>query len=464
MPHPVAVPIKIGYPSTAKELSTAGRSLFYRTKTVPPLAVSGDGIYIHTADGSTVIDAFGGACVIDAISTQVATLPFVYQWSFTSQPAEDLAEYLIAHSKGYFETVNFVSGGSEANESAIKLVLQYFFLRGETQRRNFIGRDMSFHGNTIGALSLGMHKERRLPYEGIVNHGTFHHVSPCLPKHNMLPVETEDEYSTRLAVELEEKILELGPDTVAAFFAEPMVGAAAGCTKPVKGYFPKIREVCDKYGVLLVFDEIMCGMWRLGTMFAFETLGEGVSPDIMTCGKGLGAGYVSVGAMFVNKRVMQGIREGTGLSAGLWFSGHTYVGHPVTCAGALAVQRAIQEDGLAARITPLGKLLEKIIRTRLLESNSPAREAILDIRGQGLFWAVEYKSSCQRDGELPFSEKVKKISMSKGVVVSNAPDTVAKHVGDVNMIAPAFITTEVQMEVIANVFCDSVELAFVSSH
>ncbi|KAL7414793.1 pyridoxal phosphate-dependent transferase [Mrakia frigida] len=444
------------------------RSTFYRSKTVPRTAVSGKGIYVTLDDGSVVIDGVGGAAVcsigngdervVKAVTDQMQKLAFVYSQQYSVQPAEDLADLLIKGSKGVFARVAFVCGGSEANESAIKLVRQYWWQKEETKRSVFIGRNMSYHGNTLSTLSVGHHPVRRAPYEAIIDQKTFQHVSPALYEHHALPGETPLAYSRRLADELEAKILEIGPENVAAFFAEPMVGATTGCVRATEGYWPMVREVCDKYGVLLVLDEVMCGMWRMGSLFAFTELCEGVTPDILTCAKGLGSGYVSIGAMLVSGKVIDAINQGPTSTAGHWAHGHTYVGHPVACAGALAVQKIIEEDGLAARVKPLGDRLSAALRKGLLNSSSPVSKFVSDVRGFGLFWAVEYKAPSSLSPR--FATRVYEHCLELGLVTLGLPGTIDGKEGEVVMLAPAFICTEEEIDKIAAIVIQASEQAF----
>ncbi|KAG8968432.1 hypothetical protein FRC03_007374 [Tulasnella sp. 419] len=251
------------------DLKTA---ILHRTPFVPPIAVSAEGIYINLKDGKKVVDGVGGAAVaaigmghprvVAVVQEQVARMAYVYNAQLSNQPAEDLARLIVEQSNGAFELCGFVSGGSEAVEGALKLAKQYYFELGQHKRTNFIARHLSYHGNTIGTLSAGGHAARREPYEGILDHESFHHVSPAYAKRFQSPKETEEQYVARLAKELEDKFQELGPQTVIGFIAETVVGATTGVVPPPKGYIKAMKEVCDRHGSLFILDEVMCGMGR----------------------------------------------------------------------------------------------------------------------------------------------------------------------------------------------------------
>jgi len=348
-----------------------------------PVAVRGDGAYLVDRDGKRYLDASGGAAVsclghsdaavVRAIQEQLARLAFAHTSFFTNEPMEALADALVARAPAPLRKVYFVSGGSEAMEAALKLARQYFVEKGEPQRRHVIGRRQSYHGNTLGALAVGGNQWRRRQFEPLLVDVT--HVSPCYAYRGKQAGESDDAYGTRLAVELEREIQRLGDDAVIAFVAETVVGATLGAATPVPGYFRRVREVCDRYGVLLILDEVMCGMGRCGTLWAFEQ--EGVVPDLAAIAKGLGAGYQPIGAVMVSGQIHDTIVAGSGF----FQHGHTYLGHAAACAGALAVQRRLHDDGLLACVAPLGALLEQKLRAAF-----GAHAHVGDIRGRGLFW------------------------------------------------------------------------------
>ncbi|MGH8673971.1 MAG: aspartate aminotransferase family protein, partial [Burkholderiales bacterium] len=329
-----------------------------------PAAVRGEGAYLYDRDGKRYLDASGGAAVsclghsdravIEASQNQLGKLPCAHTSFFTNEPMEALADALISRAPKSFDKVYLVSGGSEAIEASLKLARQYFVEKGEPQRRHVIARRQSYHGNTLGALAVGGNQWRRKQFEPLLIEAT--HVSPCYAYRGKEKGESDSDYAERLARELEAAIVKLGEDSVLAFVAETVVGATLGAVPPVPGYFKRVRDVCDRYGVLLILDEVMCGMGRCGSMWAFEE--EGVVPDLVTIAKGLGAGYQPVGAVVVAKKVYDAIVSGTGF----FQHGHTYLGHAAACAGALAVQDRLHAGGLLVRVKPLGALLEKKLR------------------------------------------------------------------------------------------------------
>ncbi|MDA1116896.1 MAG: aspartate aminotransferase family protein [Proteobacteria bacterium] len=412
-----------------------------------PVAVRGDGVYLFDRNGKRYLDASGGAAVsclghsdqavIKAVQDQLGKLPFAHTSFFTNEPMEALADALIARAPAPLEKVYFVSGGSEAIEAALKLARQYFVEKGEPQRRYLIGRRQSYHGNTLGALAVGGNAWRRKQFEPLLVEGT--HVSPCYAYRGRHAGETDAAYGERLAAELEAEILRLGGDKVIAFVAETVVGATLGAVPPVAGYFKRVREVCDRYGVLLILDEVMCGMGRCGALYAFEQ--EGIVPDLVTVAKGLGAGYQPIGATLVSKRVYETIVSGSGF----FQHGHTYLGHAAACAGALAVQRRLHEDGLLARVAPLGALLEQKLRAAFGD-----HPHVGDIRGRGLFLGVELVAD--RASKRPFdpkwrvNAKVKKEALKAGLMCYPMGGTLDGVQGDHVLLAPPFIIKEAQLD------------------
>jgi adenosylmethionine-8-amino-7-oxononanoate aminotransferase len=334
-----------------------------------------------------VLDASGGAAVsclghqhprvLAAMSKQASKLAYAHTAFFTSEAAETLADHLVGHEPGGLAYAYFVSGGSEAVEAAIKIARQYFLEAGQPKRQHFIARRQSYHGNTLGALSAGGNAWRREPYAPLLS-PAFSHVTPAFAYHEKRDNESEADFVARLAAELDAEFQRLGPDTVAAFIAEPVVGATSGAVTAPEGYFRAVREICDRHGALLVLDEVMCGMGRTGTLHAWEQ--EGVAPDIQAIAKGLGGGYQPIGAMLTTNRIVDTIRQGSGA----FQHGHTYLAHPLACAAALEVQRVIGEEKLLERVKELGAHLEK----RLTERFGNHRH-VGDIRGRGLFQAIE---------------------------------------------------------------------------
>jgi len=415
--------------------------IFHRNiKAKLPMVVAGDGVYLIDSEGKRYIDASGGAAVsclghndadvIRAVQDQASGMAFAHTRFFTSQAAEDLAETLIDGAPDGIGWVYFCSGGSEAIETAIKMARQYFTLIGEPKRYKYIARDRSYHGNTLGALSIGGNRGRRQPYLPLLMEA--HHISPCYAYREQKPGESEEEYGIRAAVELEEKILELGAETVAAFFAETVVGSSLGAVPAVTGYFKKIREICDKYGVLLVLDEVMSGMGRTGTMHACEQ--EGISPDIMCIAKGLGGGYQPIGATLVSEKIYGAFRDGPGAFS----HGHTYLGHPTACAAALAVQRAIRSRNLLDNVVTQGAALSAALVERFGNHHH-----VGDIRGRGLFYGVELVADRATkepfDPAMKINARLKDEAMDRGLVCYPDGGTVDGVRGDHVLLAPPYI-------------------------
>ena len=408
-----------------------------------PIALSGDGPYVIDSTGKRYLDASGGAAVsclghserrvIEAIKAQLDKLPYAHTGFFTNEPAEALADHLIARAPEGLGHVYFVSGGSEANETAMKLARQYFYERGETGRKHFIARRQSYHGNTIGALSAGGNAGRRAVYEPILL--PVSHIAPCFEYRHRRADEAPEEYAVRAADELEAEILRLGPETVIAFIAETVVGATAGAVAPAPGYLRRIREICDRYGVLLILDEVMSGMGRTGHLYACEE--DGVAPDILTCAKGLGAGYQPIGACVMSETIFDTITGGSGG----FHPGFPHIGHATACAGALAVQKVIEEDQLLDNCRRMGALL----RGRLEDAFGDDPH-VGDIRGRGLFLGIELVEdrAAKRpfDPALKLHARIKAAAMEEGLMVYPSGGTADGKAGDHVLIAPPFIVNE----------------------
>jgi adenosylmethionine-8-amino-7-oxononanoate aminotransferase len=414
-----------------------------------PIAVAGEGIVLVDQAGRRYLDASGGAAVsclghghprvTRAIKDQLDRLAYAHTSFFTSAPAEQLADQLIAGAPEGIDRVYFVSGGSEAIEAALKLARQYFVEIGEPQRRHFIARRQSYHGNTLGALAVGGNAWRRQPFEPLLVEVT--HVSPCYPYRGKAPGEGDEAYGARLAAELEATVQRLGPSNVIGFIAEPVVGATLGAVPAVPGYFKAVREICDRHGMLLILDEVMCGMGRTGTLFACEQ--DGVRPDLLTIAKGLGAGYQPIGAALVAQTIFEAIRDGSGF----FQHGHTYMGHPVACAAALAVQRTIIEEQLLSRVREQGWKLRALLSERLGQHPN-----IGEIRGRGLFQGLELvadRASRQPFApELKLHARIKAEAMARGLLCYPMGGTIDGRRGDHLLLAPPFIVTESELEAV----------------
>ena len=413
---------------------------------LPPRAVAGQGITLTDAQGRSYIDASGGAAVSclghghpdvrAALHAQLDQLAYAHTSFFTTEVAEALAEHLARTAPEGMDQVYFVSGGSEAVEAALKLARQYFVEIGQPQRKHFIARRQSYHGNTLGALAVGGNAWRRAQFGPLLI--DVEHVAPCYPYREQRADETPEQYGLRLAAELEEAIERLGSDQVIAFVAETVGGATAGVLVPVPGYLRAVREVCDRHGVLLILDEVMCGMGRTGTLHACEQ--DGVVPDLMTIAKGLGGGYQPIGAVLAQRRIVDALSRGTGF----FQHGHTYLGHAMACAAALAVQRVIERDGLLARVQAGGAHLRG-----LLQQAFGDHPYVGDIRGRGFFWGIELvrdrTSKAPFDPGLRLHARVKAEAFARGLLVYPMGGTVDGRYGDHVLLAPPFITTDTEL-------------------
>jgi adenosylmethionine-8-amino-7-oxononanoate aminotransferase len=409
----------------------------------PPLVAGGEGCWLIDAEGRRYLDGSGGAAVsclghgdrevIAAVKEQLDRIAFAHTGFFTSEPAEALADLLVAHAPGSLDRVYFVSGGSEATEAAIKLARQYFVERGEPGRRHLIARRQSYHGNTLGALAAGGNEWRRAQFGPLLIEVS--HIAPCYAYRDRRDDESAEEYGRRVADELEAEIERLGPETVMAFMAEPVVGATMGAVPAVPGYFRRIREICDRHGILLILDEVMCGMGRTGHLFACEA--EGVAPDIACIAKGLGAGYQPIGAMLCTDAIYRTIAEGSGF----FQHGHTYVGHPAATAAGLAVVRAIIDRGLVERAARMGEVLDEALHARFGQ-----HPHVGDIRGRGLFRGLELVAD--RETKAPFAPerglagRIKKAAFAAGLVCYPMSGTIDGRQGDHVLLAPPFIISE----------------------
>ncbi|PLC06886.1 aspartate aminotransferase family protein [Variovorax sp. RO1] len=424
----------------------------------PPVAASAQGMFIRDADGREYLDASGGAAVsslghghpevMAAMHAQIDTLAYAHTSFFTSEVAEQLADELIGSAPEGMSHVYLVSGGSEAVESALKMARQYFVEIGQPQRTHFIARRQSYHGNTLGALAVGGNAWRREPFAPILVPAT--HVAPCYPYREQRADESAEQYGLRLAAELEAAIVAQGADRVIAFVAETVGGATAGVLTPVPGYFKAVRAVCDKYGVLLILDEVMCGMGRTGSLHACEQ--EGVAPDLMTIAKGLGGGYQPIGAVLAQRKIVEAMSKGSGF----FQHGHTYLGHPMACAAALAVQQVIRRDGLVAKVRDDGVAFGAMLAEALGD-----HPHVGDIRGRGFFWGVELVAD--RASKRPFDPSLKvhallkKDAMARGLLCYPFGGTVDGRQGDHVLLAPPYIATRDHLHEIVSRLAASVD-------
>ncbi len=416
-----------------------------------PRAIRAKGCYFYDENGKSYLDGSSGAAVsclghgdadvIRAVQDQCAEMAFAHTGFFTSEPAEELADLLISKAPESIDRVYFVSGGSEATEAAIKLARQFFLEAGEPDRRHLIARRQSYHGNTLGALAAGGNAWRREQFAPLLFEVS--HIAPCYEYAFREAAESAEVYGQRTAQELEQEILRLGPETVMAFIAEPVVGATLGAVPAVKGYFRSIREICDRYGVLLILDEVMCGMGRTGYLFACEA--EGIEPDILCIAKGLGAGYQPIGAMLCSKKIYGAIEGGSGF----FQHGHTYLGHPVATAAARAVVRKLLREDLVARASSQGEKLAFVLRERFEQAPH-----VGDIRGRGLFAGIEFVAD--RDTKKPLDPalgvagRLKAAAFDEGLICYPMAGTRDGVHGDHVLLAPPFIISDDQIGELAD--------------
>ena len=425
-----------------------------------PVAAGGKGVEVFDTTGKAYIDASGGAAVsclghghpdvTAALHAQADQLAYVHSSFFTTDIAERLADRLIEDAPAGLSHAYFVSGGSEAIEASLKMARQYFVEKGELLRTKVIARRQSYHGNTLGALATGGNEGRRTQFKPLLIETS--HIDPCFAYRFKRSDESDTDYAARTAKALEDQILLLGPETVIAFVAEPVVGATAGAVPPVGDYFKRIREICDRYGVLLILDEVMCGMGRTGTLHACEQ--EGISPDLMTVAKGLGGGYQPIGAVLLSQKIYD-VFSG---ASGVFQHGHTYQNHPLACAAALAVQNVIRRDNLLANVRAQGVHLDRRLRERFGN-----HAHVGDIRGRGLFQAIELvtdrTSKAIFDPALKLHARIKREAMARGLMVYPSGGTIDGVNGDHVLIAPPFIVSASEIDTIVERLGDAVDAA-----
>jgi adenosylmethionine-8-amino-7-oxononanoate aminotransferase len=422
--------------------------------------VRGSGIVLRDADGKEYIDASGGAAVsclghshpdvLAAMRAQLDALEYAHTSFFTTPVAEALADDLVAHAPEGIGHVFFVSGGSEAIEAALKLARQCFVERGEPQRRFIIARRQSYHGITLVALAIGGREAQRENFAPLLIE--THHVSPVYEYRERPAEESASDYAERLARELENKISALGSDKVMAFIAETVVGATLGAVPAVPNYFQRVREICDRHGILLILDEVMCGMGRTGTLYACEQ--EGVRPDMVAIAKGMGGGYAPIGALLISGEIFGSIAEGSGAFA----HSHTYMGHPLACAAALAVQQIIRRDDLLANVRRQGAHLARRLGERF--GNHPF---VGNVRGRGLLQGVELVvdrgSKEPFDPRLKLHARIKREAMTRGLMVYPMGGTADGIRGDHVLLAPPFIADTAAVDTIVERLGEAVDAA-----
>ena len=429
-------------------------------RATPPVAVAAEGVHIVDASGKRYLDACGGAAVsclghahpevLAAMHAQIDKLAYAHTAFFTSEASEALADQLARTAPSGLDQVYFVSGGSEAIESALKLARQHFVEIGQPERTTFVARRQSYHGNTLGALAVGGNEWRRRQFAPLLI--DVGRVSPCYEYRDRANGESQGAYTARLLAELQRELERVGPERVIAFVAEPVVGATLGAVPPTPGYFTGVRALCDRHGILLIADEVMCGMGRTGTLHALEQ--EGVVPDLMAIAKGLGGGYQAIGAVLASARVVEPLRKGSGM----FQHGHTYLGHPTAAAAALAVQRVLERDHLLERVQERGAYLR-----RALDDRIGRHPNVGDIRGRGLFVGVELvhdrASRAPFDPDLKLHARVKAEALANGLMVYPMGGTIDGRRGDHVLIAPPFIVSEAQLDEVVDRLATAIDAA-----
>jgi adenosylmethionine-8-amino-7-oxononanoate aminotransferase len=380
-----------------------------------------------------------------AVKRQFDRMAHAYRYSFTSDAQDELSALIEGFCGNDLTGIVYVSGGSEAVESALKIALQYHAARGELSRRRFISRRRSWHGNTLGALSVSDFSSRRQPFEGALVDASFVSAANV---YRPPPDVAADDLAGHLAAELESEILSRGATRIAGFIFEPVVGAAGGVVPAPPGYAAMIRDVCTRHGVLMIADEVMCGSARCGTWRALEH--DGVVPDIMAVAKGLGGGYLPLGATIYRRSLLDVLADRDGGP----LTGHTFTAHTAACAAGAAVQAIVKRDGLVERVRAEGEWFMGILRTAL-----GGIEAVGDIRGRGFFVGVEFVADRATRtplcADLAFSARFNRQALSRGLLCYPVSGTVDGSRGDAVILAPPYIATRAQLAEIAQLVGES---------
>jgi adenosylmethionine-8-amino-7-oxononanoate aminotransferase len=424
-----------------------------------PKVAWGRGVEVFDTDGKRYLDGSGGPAVYclghgnaevnAAITAQLDRIAHGYRYTFTSDPLEELTAIVAGHCGGDLGRMVFVSGGSEAVESAMKIALQVHTARGQPRRRRFVARHRSWHGNTLGALAISGFAERRAPYEGALMPASF--VSAANAYRPPAGVGAAD-LAGWYADELEAELLRVGPETVAAFVFEPVVGAAGGVVPAPPGYAARIAEVCRRHGVLLIADEVMCGSGRCGTWRALAH--DGVEPEIMTVAKGLAGGYLPLGAAVYSRAIGADLDRAHGGP----MTGHTFTGHTACCAAGVAVQRIVARDGLVERVRDLGPEFMS-----MLARETADLEAVGDIRGRGLFVGVELVRDRHTRAPFPAEDqlylRIRRNAFERGLICYPSGGNVDGVSGDTVILSPPYIASEAELAEIASLFAVALRAA-----
>ena len=431
-------------------VAIAGSAAFHRDLVAPSIreAVAGDGVYVIDGSGKRYLDGSSGSgpsclghshpAVRRALHAQIDRIAYAHTAFFTTRPMEDLAENLIADAPAPLTQVWFTNSGAEAADAAMKLTRQYFVDIGQPERHIVIGRRAGYVGSTLAALSAGGNPARRVPFAPVLP-TNVRHIGPAYPYRGLMAGESLAAFALRTAGELESAIQEARPERVSAFICETAVGSSLGAVMAPEGYFREIRRICDRHGILLILDEVMCGMGRVGRRYTFED--EGIAPDMVMLGKALAGGYGPLGAVLVSQAVYAGIRDNTGF----FWHGHSFHGHALSCAAALAVQREIQERDLYANIRASGLLLDKLLRERFAD-----HPHVGEIRGRGLFQGVEFVAdrATKRtfDAAQGIAARLTEQALDLGLMCYASGPSAENGVGDRVMLMPPYIVEPRHLE------------------
>ena len=444
-------------------MSTKPRGGGFGIDSLPRIAY-GRGSVLYDETGKRYLDGSGGPAVFSvghahpevnaAIMRQLDRVAYGYRYLFTSSALEELSAMLLALCGGDIRHVIYSCSGSEAMESALKMALQYWSARGLPRKRHFIARQRSWHGNTLGALSVSGFAQRRRAFEGSLLDVSF--VSAANP-YRLPDSVSESALVPWLADELERRILELGADTVAAFVFEPVVGAAGGVVPAPDGYARAIQAVCRKYDILMIADEVMCGSGRVGTWRALEH--DGVEPDIMAVAKGLAGGYIPLAATLFTSSVAAPILA----TDGVFYTGHTFTGHTAACAAGLAVQQLIAREGLIERVRHTGAAFRQELQRALSRFDE-----VGDVRGRGFFIGVELVRDRQTRAPFPrernLSFDIGARAFADGLICYPGSGNVDGTNGDTIILAPPYNATDAELEEIRDRLVAATETALSAGH
>lgn len=411
-----------------------------------PMIEYGKGCYLYDTDGKKYLDGASGAVtanighgvkeIIEAMYAQASKISFVYRSQFTNQAAEALAEKIAMKTKGSLNWSFFVNSGSEATETAIKIAIQYWQEKGFPAKTKILSRWVSYHGITLGALSMSGHPERRIRFTPLLQ--DFPVINP--PYCYRCPYKSEaPDCGFPCAYELDAVIRRIGPEKIAAFMAEPIVGAAGGAITPPDGYYGIIKDICDEHGILFVVDEVMTGFGRTGTMLALEHWG--IEPDIVAFGKGMGAGYAPIAAALVSDHVIEPILQGSQVI----MSGHTLSANPQACAVSLAVLEYLEKNRLFEKVEIKSKYLFRSLKK--LQEDFPQ---IGDIRGKGLLLGLEFVESVSTKESFPthlqITNRIIAAAKKNGLILYPAGAGMDGKTGDAVLIAPPLTITTSEMD------------------